>query len=50
LKKFTTGIGQRFETAHGGVQLEGALVELDASTGAATAIEAIRVPLASPNE
>ena len=47
LKKLTTGIGQRFEPATGGVQLEGAVIDFDAATGRATAIEAIRVPLKS---
>lgn len=45
LRKFTTGVGERYEPATGGVQLEGALVEIDESTGRATAIEAVRVPL-----
>jgi 2',3'-cyclic-nucleotide 2'-phosphodiesterase len=46
LKKFTTGLGQRFEPATGGVQLEGAIVEVDTASGTASSIEAIRVPLA----
>ena len=45
LKKFRTGLGERFEPATGGVQLEGAVIDIDPSTGRATAIEAIRVPL-----
>jgi 2',3'-cyclic-nucleotide 2'-phosphodiesterase len=45
LKKFTTGIGQRFEPASGGVQLEGAVIECDPASGRASSIEAVRVPL-----
>jgi len=48
LKKFTTGVGARFEPATGGVQLEGAVVELDPASGRATSIEAVRVPLDAP--
>jgi calcineurin-like phosphoesterase len=33
----------RFETAEGGVRIEGALIECDAATGRATAIEPVRV-------
>lgn len=44
LKRFLTGIGERFVPATEGVQLEGAIIDLDASTGRATAIEALRVP------
>ena len=45
LKKFTTGIGAKFEPATGGAQLEGAIVELDSATGKASSIETVRVPL-----
>lgn len=45
LKKFTTGIGQRFEPATKGVQLEGAIIDVDSASGQATSIEAVRVPL-----
>ena len=41
--RMRTGLPIRFETAEGGVRIEGALIECDAS-GRATAIEAIRVP------
>ena len=41
--RMRTGMPVRFETAEGGVQIEGALVECDAS-GRATAIEPLRVP------
>jgi metallophosphoesterase (TIGR00282 family) len=45
LRKFTTGVGERFEPGDSGVQLEGVLVDCDPATGQASAIEAIRVPL-----
>jgi metallophosphoesterase (TIGR00282 family) len=41
--RMRTGLPIRFETAEGGVRIEGALIECDTS-GRATAIEAIRVP------
>jgi len=44
LKRFLTGVGERFVPATDGVQLEGVIVDLDATTGRASAIEAIRVP------
>jgi calcineurin-like phosphoesterase len=37
------GLPVRFETAQGGVRIEGALVECDSGTGKASSIEAIRV-------
>jgi metallophosphoesterase (TIGR00282 family) len=45
IQRMRTGMPVRFETAHGGVRLEGALVECDAETGRATAIEPVRVEL-----
>jgi metallophosphoesterase (TIGR00282 family) len=45
IRRMRTGMPVRFETAHGGVRLEGALVECDAETGRATAIEPVRVEL-----
>ncbi len=45
VRRFVTGIGERFETAHGGTQLEGAIIDLDASTGMAHSITSLRVPL-----
>lgn len=48
LKRFLTGVGERFVPAVDGVQLEGAIIDLDASSGRATAIEAIRVPFPAP--
>ena len=44
LQRFLTGVGERFVPGTEGVQLEGAIIELDASTGRASSIEAIRVP------
>jgi calcineurin-like phosphoesterase len=39
-----TGLPIRFETAQGGVRIEGALVECD-SDGRATSCETVRVPV-----
>jgi metallophosphoesterase (TIGR00282 family) len=44
VRRMRTGIPVRFQTAEGGVRIEGALVECDGS-GRATACEAIRVPV-----
>jgi metallophosphoesterase (TIGR00282 family) len=44
LKRFLTGVGDRFVPATEGVQLEGVIFELDASTGRASSIEAVRIP------
>ncbi|MCW2955250.1 MAG: metallophosphoesterase [Thermoleophilia bacterium] len=44
IKRFQRGIGDRFVPATEGVQLEGVVVDLDAATGRATSIEAIRIP------
>ena len=43
IQRMRTGMPVRFETADGGVRIEGALIECDES-GRATAIEAVRVP------
>jgi 2',3'-cyclic-nucleotide 2'-phosphodiesterase len=43
IHRMRTGMPVRFETAEGGVRLEGALVDCDAN-GRATAIEPVRVP------
>jgi 2',3'-cyclic-nucleotide 2'-phosphodiesterase len=43
IRRMRTGLPVRFETAQGGVRIEGALVECDAETGRASSIEAIRV-------
>ena len=43
IRRMRTGMPVRFETASGGVRLEGALVTCDEATGRATAIERIRV-------
>jgi 2',3'-cyclic-nucleotide 2'-phosphodiesterase len=45
IRRMRTGMPVRFETAHGGVRLEGALVECDGETGRATTIEPVRVEL-----
>jgi metallophosphoesterase (TIGR00282 family) len=46
IRRMRTGLPVRFETAQGGVRIEGAVVTCDASTGKASSIEAIRVPVA----
>jgi len=43
IRRMRTGMPVRFETATGGVRLEGALVTCDPATGRATAIEPVRV-------
>ena len=43
IRRMRTGLPVRFETAQGGVRIEGALVECDSSTGKASSIEAVRV-------
>jgi metallophosphoesterase (TIGR00282 family) len=43
IRRMRTGLPVRFETAQGGVRIEGALVECDASTGRASSIESVRV-------
>ena len=43
IHRMRTGMPVRFETAEGGVRIEGALVDCDAATGRATAIEPVRV-------
>lgn len=45
IRRFTTGIGERFVPGAQGVQLEGAIIDIDVATGRATSIEAIRVPM-----
>ncbi len=42
IRRMRTGMPVRFETAHGGVRLEGALVDCDTATGRATAIAPVR--------
>jgi hypothetical protein len=42
--RMRTGLPVRFETAAGGVRLEGVLITADAAIGRATAIEPVRVP------
>ena len=45
IRRMRTGLPVRFETAQGGVRIEGAVVDCDAATGKASSIEAIRVPV-----
>ena len=45
IRRMRTGLPVRFETAQGGVRIEGAVVECDAATGRASSIEALRVPV-----
>jgi 2',3'-cyclic-nucleotide 2'-phosphodiesterase len=42
IQRMRTGMPVRFETAQGGVRLEGAVVDCDAATGRATAIAPVR--------
>jgi 2',3'-cyclic-nucleotide 2'-phosphodiesterase len=44
IRRMRTGMPVRFETATGGVRLEGAIVTCDPATGRASAIEPVRVP------
>ena len=43
IRRMRTGLPVRFETAQGGVRIEGAVVECEAETGRASSIEALRV-------
>jgi metallophosphoesterase (TIGR00282 family) len=45
IRRMRTGLPVRFETAQGGVRIEGAVIDCDASTGKASSIEALRVAL-----
>lgn len=45
IRRMRTGLPVRFETAQGGVRIEGAVIACDASSGRATSIEALRVSL-----
>jgi len=45
IRRIRTGMPVRFETAQGGVRIEGALVECDAETGKASSIEPVRVSI-----
>jgi metallophosphoesterase (TIGR00282 family) len=44
VRRMRTGMPVRFETAEGGVRIEGAVIDCDPATGRATAIEPVRVP------
>ena len=43
IRRMRTGLPVRFETAQGGVRIEGAVVTCDASSGKSSSIEALRV-------
>jgi metallophosphoesterase (TIGR00282 family) len=43
IRRMRTGMPVRFETAEGGVRIEGAVIDCDPATGRATAIEPVRV-------
>ena len=43
IRRMRTGLPVRFETAQGGVRIEGAVIACDSSTGTASSIEALRV-------
>jgi len=43
IRRMRTGMPVRFETAEGGVRIEGAVVECDATSGRAVAIDALRL-------
>jgi metallophosphoesterase (TIGR00282 family) len=44
IRRMRTGMPVRFETAQGGVRIEGAVIECDPASGLASSIEAVRVP------
>jgi metallophosphoesterase (TIGR00282 family) len=43
IRRMRTGLPVRFETAQGGVRIEGAVVDCDSETGKASSIESVRV-------
>ena len=45
IRRMRTGMPVRFETAAGGVRIEGVLVECDPATGRALSCEPVRVPV-----
>jgi len=45
IRRMRTGLPVRFETAQGGVRIEGAVIDCDSETGKASSIEALRVPV-----
>jgi metallophosphoesterase (TIGR00282 family) len=44
IKRMRTGMPVRFETAQGGVRIEGAVIDCDPESGHASSIEAVRFP------
>ena len=45
IRRMRTGMPVRFETAHGGVRLEGVVVDCDGASGRARSIEPVRIDL-----
>jgi metallophosphoesterase (TIGR00282 family) len=45
IRRMRTGLPVRFETAQGGVRIEGAVIECDAASGRASSISPLRVPV-----
>ena len=50
IKKFLTGVPQKFDVAKGEPTLEGAIVDVDMKTGKANSIERLRLPLDSTSD
>ena len=46
IRRMRTGMPVRFETAQGGVRIEGAVIDCDPGSGKASSIEALRVSIA----
>jgi metallophosphoesterase (TIGR00282 family) len=44
IRRLRTGLPVRFETAQGGVRIEGAVIDCDAETGLSSSITALRIP------
>ena len=44
IRRMRTGMPVRFETAHGDVRIEGAVIDCDSESGRASSIEPVRVP------
>ena len=45
IRRMRTGMPVRFQTAHGGVRIEGAVVDCDETTGLARSIEPVRIAI-----
>ena len=48
IRRFTTLLPQRFEVASGQIKIQGALIEIDGSTGKATSIRRVSEPFEEP--